>query len=159
MMILCIGGEMYNSKRSEAARKANETRKANKLAQQQQEAEQRERRAILLENADEVTKKVLDDLYTPFCVIDDEYETLLAEWEQMKIEEVKDYIRHLLRKEISAALILGYIEENLVPFHLGIFSMVIDPEAILEDVLLEDDNRTVAQINTVNVALEAETNN
>ena len=174
---------MYNSKRSEAARKANETRKANKLAQQQYETAQRERRAELLENADEATKKALDDLYTPFCVIDDEYEQLLAEWEQEKTEEVKQGIRHLLRKEVSAALILGYIEENLETFHLGIYSMEINPEKILEDVLLEDDflgmnqptpeakqkmwaltatspfDGVSAQINEVNAALKADANN
>lgn len=173
-----------NTKRSEAAHKAHATRKANKLAQQQYDTEQQERRAELLETADKATKEFIDNcMYTPFCVIDDEYEQLLAEWEQEKTEEVKQGIRHLLRKEVSAALILGYIEQELDVFVFGVFSMEINPEKILEDVLLEDEflgmnqptsearqkmwaltatstfDRVSAQINEVNAALKADANN
>jgi hypothetical protein len=132
---------MGNNNRSEAAKKANETRRANKLAQQQYEEDQQKRREWLLgQLTDEQREAIEEELSTPFTCLDDEFENLVTEFYDSKVEEVKDAIRGLLRKQTKASLILAAIEQDwTLKFNLGIYSLVVDAEEILDGVLGEDE--------------------
>jgi hypothetical protein len=130
-----------NNNRSEAAKKASATRKANKEAERQRQAQQQERREGIWNALPKGKQKEIGSaLSAPMCVADDEYEELLADWCATKTEEIRDTFRALLRNKVSAKVILAGIEQGYIDnFELGFYRLAIEPESILQDVLLEDE--------------------
>jgi hypothetical protein len=129
------------AQRSAAAKLANQTRKANKEAERKVAAEQQELRSELWEKLQKKEQtRIGDALSSPLVVIEDEYETLICEWHREKCEEVKQAFRNLLRTGTTAELILAGIEQGFIQtFHLGVYNETIDPESLLQDVLLENE--------------------
>lgn len=129
------------AERSAAAKKANETRRANKLAQKKFESDQRNLRAELWEDAPKDQKDTItENLNSAVVVIEDEYEQMVFEWYGEKCEEIKDSFRDLLRAGTQAKLILAAIEDGwMEPFHLAVYQLTIVPEELLQDVLVEDE--------------------
>ena len=128
-------------KRSERAKLAAATRKANKLAEQQRLQQQRDKRTELWDQQSEKRQDEIQSELGVWGVIEDYYEEHLNEFFAQSAQEMKDAIRTLLRRGVSAALILAAFENGDVTsnFHFGVYSMVLDAEEILEEVLVEDE--------------------
>lgn len=130
-----------NSNRSEAARKANATRKANKEAERQRQTKQIERREAIWNALPKAEQdNIGGDLLQTLVTAESEYEKMLSDWHGKKTEEVKDTFRNLLRRGVNAKTILAGVEQGYIErFQLGVYGMTIAPEQILSDVLIEDE--------------------
>jgi hypothetical protein len=126
--------------RSEAAKKAVETRKRNRYEQKREEAIQSARRQYLYDKLSDEQREAIDDqIDSSTYSFDDELEDLVINKEC----EVADDIRALLRKGIHPALILCAFEAGncAVEFPTGGFT--IDKKKLLDLVLGENEFRSV----------------
>jgi hypothetical protein len=126
--------------RSEAAKKAVETRKRNRYEQEREEAIQSARRQYLYNKLSEEQREAIDDqIDSSTYSFDDELEDFVINKEC----EVADDIRALLREGIHPALILSAFEAGncTVQFPTGGFT--IDKKKLLDVVLREKEFRSV----------------
>lgn len=127
-------------KRSERAKQAAQTRKANKLAEQQRLQQERDARTELWEKQTKEKQYEIENVLEVWGTLDDYYEEYVNEFFVQHAEEMKDAIRTALRRGVSAALILATFENGYVTsnFGFGIYGMTLDAEEILQEVLTED---------------------
>jgi len=127
--------------RSERAKQAAQTRKANKLAEQQRLQQQRDARTELWEKQTKEKQYEIENVLEVWGTLDDYYEEYVNEFFVQHAEEMKDAIRTLLRRGVSATLILAAFENEYITsdFHFGVYGMTLNAEEILEEVLLEDE--------------------
>jgi len=103
-----LKAQKLRNKRSEAARKANATRKRNKAEQEQFDAEQKELRAAEYNKlSDELQGLVYRGIHEAL-----DLDEQLVDWMESNREAVRETVRQFLRSGISAAWILAAAEEN-----------------------------------------------
>ena len=128
--------------RSEAAKKAVETRKRNKYEAMREEQIQSARRNYLYNQLTDEQRDAIDtQLDSSTCIFDDEFEEFIRD----KESEVMDDIRALLHDGIHPAVVLcaleiGNCEAQISTGHGG---FTIDKAKLLEEVLLEEEFRTL----------------
>lgn len=129
--------------RKTAAQRAAETRKANRLQEEQQQARQENLRQQLYGKlTDEQREEIDEEINGPFYCIETDYEDMFETFLHDKEEEIKSTFRSLLNRNVSAKLILAAIDANddgSMTFPLGAYGMEIDARQLLEDVCLEDE--------------------
>jgi hypothetical protein len=128
--------------RSEAAKKASETRKRNKYEAIREEAIQSARREYLYNKLTHEQRDAIDEqLDSSTYGFDDEYEEFIRN----KESEVMDDIRSLLRKGIHPAVILNALEGGNCETEIstGRGGFTIDKQNLLKEVLLEEEFHSV----------------
>ena len=126
--------------RSEAARKASETRKRNRYEQKREEAIQSARRHYLYKKLSDEQRETIDDqIDASTYSFDDELEDFVIN----KENEIADDIRALLREGIHPALILGAFEAGNCFSEFPTAGFTIDKQKLLDLVLGEKEFRSV----------------
>jgi hypothetical protein len=127
--------------RSEAAKKAVETRKRKRYEAMREEKIQTARRNYLYNKLKDEQRDAIDEqLDSSTYGFDDEFEDFIRN----KESEVLDDIRTLLREDIHPALILHALQiGNCEPqISTGSGGFTINKKKLLEEVLLEEEFRT-----------------
>jgi hypothetical protein len=127
--------ECIRNERSEAAKKANATRRRNKAEKEQFEAEQKDLRAKEYSSlSDELQREVYKGVREAL-----DLEEQLIDWMESNREAVRETIRGFLRKGLSAAQILGAAEENCLDSKWEIVGsgQIVDLEEAIFDVSIE----------------------
>jgi hypothetical protein len=126
--------------RSEAAKKAVETRKRNRYEQKREEAIQSARRKYLYNKLTDEQREAIDDqLDSSTYSFDDELEDFVRNKEY----EVVCDIRALLRGNIHPALVLQALEAGNCSVYLPTAGFTIDKKSLLDEVLQEEEFRSV----------------
>lgn len=128
--------------RSQAAKKASETRKHNKYAAMRDEAIQSARRQHLYSTLTDEQRDAIDaQIDSSTCIFDDEFEEFIRD----KESEVMDDIRALLRDGIHPAVVLCALEVGNCDAQIstGYGGFTIDKKKLLAEVLLEEEFRAL----------------
>lgn len=126
--------------RSDAAKKASETRKRNKYEAMRDEKIQSARREYLYNKlTDEQREAIEEQLDSSTYAFDDELEDFVLNKEY----EVASDIRALLRDGIHPALILGALEAGNCSVEFPTGGFTIDKKSLLDKVLSEEEFRLV----------------
>jgi hypothetical protein len=128
--------------RSEAAKKASETRNRNKYEAMREEKIQSARREYLYHQLTDEQRDAIDtQLDSSTCIFEDEFEEFIRDTES----EVMNDIRALLRDGIHPAVVLCALEVGGCDAQIstGRGGFTIDKEKLLEEVLLEKEFRAL----------------
>jgi hypothetical protein len=126
--------------RSEAARKASETRKRNKYEAIREEKIQSARRELLYSKlTDEQREAIEEQLDSSTYGFDEELEEFILNKEY----EVVGDIRTLLRDGIHPALILQALEAGHCETQFSTGGFTIDKKSLLDEVLREEEFRSI----------------